>query len=78
LSSERDRGLAERVVCLGLLLSPHFQTANDKKKGFSNLGTPEENLQQILSLHLVGLQEGRRKKERKKTWTRVFMAEIQI
>jgi hypothetical protein len=40
-------------------------TANDKKKRSTNLWTPEGNPQQILSLHLVGLQR-KNKREGKK------------
>jgi hypothetical protein len=56
-------------------LFPSPPTANDKEKRFANLWTPERNLQQILSLHLVGLQGRKRNKERK-TWARVLMAKF--
>jgi hypothetical protein len=32
-------------------------TVLQKRKGFANLWTPEENPQQVLSLHLVGLHK---------------------
>jgi hypothetical protein len=58
-------------------LFPSPPTANDKEKRFANLWTPERNLQQILSLHLVCLQGRKRNKERK-TWARVLMAEFKF
>jgi hypothetical protein len=57
--------------------SPRFQTANDKRKRFANLWTPEGNPPAGLLPPLDRFVKRRRKKERK-TWARVFMAEIQI
>jgi hypothetical protein len=72
LSSEGE-GFADH---LGLLPSPRVQTENDKrKKGLQDLWTSKRNLQQILSLHLVGLQ-GRKGNKERKTWVRVLMAEL--
>jgi hypothetical protein len=67
----------EGSIASGFSCSPRFQTANDKRERFANLWTPEGNVQQVFSLHLVGLQRREKEKERK-TWDKVFTAEIQI
>jgi hypothetical protein len=75
LSSEGGGFSRKGVVCLGLLSSPRLQLQTTKEKRFANHRTPERNLQQILSLHLVGLQGRKRIKERK-TRVGVLMAEF--
>jgi hypothetical protein len=38
----------------------------------------ERNLQQILSLHLVGLQGIKKERKERRTWVRVLMAEFKF
>jgi hypothetical protein len=64
-STTRGRERPWQGLASGYPPPPRCQTANDKKKGSTNLWTPEGNPQQILSLHLVGLQR-KNKREGKK------------
>jgi hypothetical protein len=53
-------------ITSGSSLSLESKLKTTKRRGFANLWTLERNLQQILSLHLVGLQRIRRKEKRER------------